>query len=165
MPPAFPLSVQGHAYSYRDIKCMGLPGLERLKTFLRAVDYGNTVAADHAHAAPQLSYGKVSGIYAPTCEMELAAEGLDILLPLLPAQGYSDFPFTWMLVFAHAQTIPPFKKVRFTNFFILGERANWSQGTTPLSVRIPCHTSKIETDLGDGIWRCPINAASEEVFV
>jgi hypothetical protein len=161
MPPAFPLSVQGHAYSYRDIKCLGLPGLERIKPYLRSVDFSNTVAADHAHGAGQLSYGKVSGAYAPTCEIELAEEGLDILLPLLPAQGYSDFPFDWMLLFAKAQTIPPFHRISFKKFFVLGDRGSWSQGTTPLSVRIPCHVTAIERDLGDGVLRCPINLIAE----
>lgn len=161
MPPAFPLSVQGHAYSYRDIKCLGLPGLEQLRTYLRSVDFSNTVAADHAHAAPQLSYGKVSGAYAPTCEIELAEEGLDVLLPLLPPQGYSDFAFDWTLLFARAYNIPPFRRIKFTNFFVLGDRGSWSQGTQPLTVRIPCHVGAIERDLGDGILRCPINIAAD----
>lgn len=161
MPAPYPLSVQGLAYSYRDISVAGLPGMGRIKTHLRGVNFTNAVDADHAHGAGQKAYGKVSGPYKPSCEIELAEEGLDILLPLLPAQGYSDFLFNWVLIYAKAQTTPPFKKLRFNNFAILGDRGDWQQGTTPLSVRIPCYVETIERDIGDGIWRCPINLAAE----
>ena len=86
----------------------------------------------------------------------------DHLLPMLPPQGYSDFLFSWVLMYAKAQTVPPFKKLRFNNFAILGSRGSWQQGTTPLSRRIPCYVETIEEDIGDGIWRCPINLALEQ---
>ena len=161
MASPYPLNVQGHAYSYRDIKPTGLPGMERIKTFLRSINFTNTVAADHGHGASQVAFGKVSGPYAPSLEMELAEEGVDILLKLLPPQGYSDFLFNWMLVYAKAQVVPPFKRLRFTQVALLGDRGDWSQGTTPLSARIPCYVRLIERDAGDGIWRCPVNAALE----
>ena len=162
MPAPYPLSVNGLAYSYRDIKPLGLPGMERIKTHLRSVDWGATVESDHAHGATQKAYGKVAGPFKPTTEIELAEEGLDILLPMLPPQGYSDFLFSWVLMYAKAQTVPPFKKQRFNNFAILGSRGSWQQGTTPLSRRIPCYVETIEEDIGDGIWRCPINLALEQ---
>jgi hypothetical protein len=161
MPAPYPLTVQGLAYSYRDIKPTGLPGIERIKTFLRSINFTNAAEADHGHGATQKAFGKVSGPYKPTAEMELAEEGVDILLGLLPPEGYSDFLFSFMLVYAKAQTVPPFKKLRFNNFAVLGDRGDWSQGTTPLSARIPCYVETIQRDRGDGIWRCPINLSQE----
>ena len=161
MPAVYPLNVQSLAYSYRDIKPTGLPGMERIKTYLRGISFTNAVESDHAHGATQKAFGKVAGPYKPTAEIELAEEGLDLLLGLLPAQGYSDFLFTWVLIYAKAQIVPPFKKLRFNNFAILGDRGEWSQGTTPLSVRVPCYVETIERDRGDGIWRCPINLIAE----
>jgi len=161
MPAVYPLNVQGLAYSYRDIKPTGLPGIERLKTYLRSINFTNTVDSSSAHGGTQVAYGKAAGPYTPTCEIELAEEGLDVLMQLLPPQGYSDFQFNWMLIYAKAQVVPPFKKLRFTNFAILGDRADWSQGSAPLTVRVPCWVQIIERDIGDGIWRCPVNAALE----
>lgn len=156
MPP-LPLRVDGNAYSYRDIRCFGLPGLERLKPYLRSIDFTNAPAAAHSHGAAQVSYGKAAGAYEPTVEIEIAEEGLDIILPLLPAVSYSDFPLNWEIIYAKAQTLPPFKRLKFTQFFFLGSRGSWAQGTTPLSRRIPCHVNIIEEDIGDGVWRCPVN--------
>lgn len=163
MPAPYPLNVNGLAYSYRDIKTTGLPGMERLKTHLRAVSWSSMAEADHAHGASQRAYGKVAGPYKPTCEIELAEEGLNILLPLLPPQGYSDFLFTWVLLYAKAQTVPPFKKLKFNNFAILGGSGSWQQGTTPLSRRIPCYVETIQEDIGDGILRCPINLITDSL--
>ena len=147
--PSFSSRRAGHAYSYRDIGCLGLPGLEQLRTYLRSVDFSNTVAADHAHAAPQLSYG---GSLAPTrqpASLRLAEEGFDILLPLLPAQGYSDFAFDWVLMFARRCRSRP-SGASSSRTFRAGRPWKLEPGTQPLTVRIPCHVSAIERDLGTG---------------
>ena len=57
MPPVYPLNVQGLAYSYRDIKPTGLPGMERIKTYLRGISFTNAVESDHAHGATQKAFG------------------------------------------------------------------------------------------------------------
>lgn len=165
MPAYTPLILNGVAYSYRDIRWGGLPGLRQLRPYVRALNFTNASDGGLNHGHSPLGR-KVSGAYTPTLDFELAEEGLVILRRLLPPQGYDQFPIGMLEVtFAKAQTVPPFKRVRFRDVFILGASASWSQGTTELSRRIPTVVRAIEEDDGDGIWRCPINLAAEELGI
>lgn len=165
MPAITPLMLNGVAYAYRDIRYGGLPGLRQLRPYVRAINFTNASdgALNHGHSPLGR---KVSGAYSPTLDFELAEEGVEILHRLLPPQGFDQFPIgMFELMYAKAQTIPPFKRVRFRDVFILGSSASWAQGTTELARRIPTVVRAIEEDHGDGIWRCPINLVAEEIGI
>ena len=138
MPSVTALMLNGTAYSYRDIRYGGMPQLRVIRPYIRSIGFTNASEGALNHGHSPLGR-KASGPYSPTLE--------------------------WEISYAKAQTIPPFKRVRFHNVHILGTSASWSQGTTELSRRVPTIVQAIEEDHGDGIWRCPINLAAEEIGV
>lgn len=165
MPSVTALMLNGTAYSYRDIRYGGMPQLRVIRPYIRSIGFTNASEGALNHGHSPLGR-KASGAYSPTLEWEMAEEGVALLMKLLPAQGYDQFPIgMFEISYAKAQTIPPFKRVRFRNVHILGTSASWSQGTTELSRRVPTIVQAIEEDHGDGIWRCPINLAAEELGV
>lgn len=161
MPSITPLKVNGIAYSFRDIRFGGLPGISQIRPYVRAINFTNVCDGALNHGASQLGR-KVSGAYTPTFDFEIAQEGLILLHRILPPLGFEKFPIGNVeMSYAKAQTVPPFLRNRFINVFILGNSASWSQGTTELVRRVPTVVQAVLEDHGDGVWRCPIDYFSE----